>query len=68
MKDGTYTTIVRTANGKTYDLSKHEYPPSKCSTHGDESSCEKCLVVNAYTELVETPGKKRFDYPPLLPV
>ncbi len=53
MKYGTYTTVVRTADGKTYDLSKGEHPPSRCHEHTDAFTCEKCLVVNAYTELAE---------------
>ena len=44
--------MVKTANGKIYDLSKHEYPPSKCPNHSEELSCDKCLVINAWPERV----------------
>lgn len=48
-----YTTKVKTANGKVYDLGKFEHPPGYCSAHSDAFTCPNCLVVNAWTEVTD---------------
>lgn len=51
VENGRYTTIVETANGKRYDLGLGQRVPGKCGSHADETTCHKCLVTNAWTQL-----------------
>lgn len=43
-----YTTKVKTNDGKVFDLGELEYPPKH--QHKGGSSCDSCLVSNAWTE------------------
>lgn len=41
-----FTTIVKTADGKKYDLGEHQYPPRH--DHNGNRLCNQCQVINAY--------------------
>lgn len=53
MTNGTYTTKVTTQDGRVFDLGEGQRVP-KCGEekHSATSSCPRCLIVNAWTELV----------------
>jgi len=47
-----YTTIVRTADGKLWDLGKHDYPPTHFHDNDARGHCIECLVINAWPEVI----------------
>ncbi|MDP2623811.1 MAG: hypothetical protein Q8Q29_08445 [Actinomycetota bacterium] len=54
MKPGKYTTKLRTADGMVYDLGIRQHAPKH--EHKGGGVCDKCNVVNAWTELVAKQG------------
>jgi len=48
---GTYTTKLKTQDGKIYDLGEKQYPPRHY--HPGLAPCPECFVVNAWTEKVD---------------
>ena len=51
MKYHRYTTKVKTADGKVYDLGERQYPPNH--QHDKQGTpCPGCLCVNAWTEII----------------
>ncbi len=50
MEYGLYTTMVKTQDGKIYDLGDKEYSPTHY--HPGNYPCDECFVVNAWTERV----------------
>jgi len=46
----TYTTLIKTKDGKVYDLGKLEYRP--IHKHQGNTMCDECHVINAWTERI----------------
>lgn len=45
-----HTTVVVTADGKTHNLGRGEYPPRHDHSEDKKSTCARCRIVDARTQ------------------